>query len=68
MVEKIWGPIFSFVGALRYHKGLHILLDAARDTSFPIVIFGLGPIEKELKAHAQRLGLRNVHFHGFLPD
>jgi rhamnosyl/mannosyltransferase len=59
------GPkFFLFVGVLRYYKGLHILLDAVAGTDYPVVIVGAGPIEQELKAHAERLGLKNVMFVG----
>ena len=59
---------FLFVGVIRYYKGLHILMDAAQGTDYPIVIVGAGPIEEELKAQAAQLGLRNIHFLGHLPD
>ena len=59
---------FLFVGVFRYYKGLHILLEAAQGVDCPIVIVGTGPIEAELKAQADRLGLKNVHFLGKLPD
>ncbi len=59
---------FLFVGVLRYYKGLHILLDAVAGTEYPVVIVGAGPIEQELKAHAQRLGLKNVMFVGALDE
>jgi rhamnosyl/mannosyltransferase len=49
---------------LRYYKGLHILLDAVAGTNYPVVIVGAGPIEQELKDHAERLGLKNVMFVG----
>jgi rhamnosyl/mannosyltransferase len=63
------GPkFFLFVGVLRYYKGLHILLDAAAGTDYPVVIVGAGPIEHELKARAAQLGLRNVTFAGALDD
>jgi glycosyltransferase involved in cell wall biosynthesis len=63
------GPkFFLFVGVLRYYKGLHILLDAVAGTNYPVVIVGAGPIERELKAHAERLGLKNVMFVGALDD
>jgi rhamnosyl/mannosyltransferase len=57
-----------FVGLIRYYKGLHILLEAAQGTDYPIVILGAGPIESELKAQAAQLGLSNIHFLGFLSD
>ena len=59
---------FLFVGVIRYYKGLHILIDAARNSDYPIVIVGAGPVEKELKAHARKLGIHNIHFVGLLPD
>jgi rhamnosyl/mannosyltransferase len=59
---------FLFVGVLRYYKGLHILLDAIKGAPYRVVIVGAGPVEAELKAQAQRLGLDNVTFAGFLPD
>ncbi|WP_353844846.1 glycosyltransferase family 4 protein [Rhizobium sp. CSW-27] len=61
-------PFYLFIGVLRYYKGLHILLDAARQVSHPIVIVGAGPVERQLKSQAQELGLRNVHFLGHLAD
>jgi len=66
--EKIGPKFFLFVGVLRYYKGLHILVEAAQGTDYPIVIVGAGPIEQELKDQAARLGLRNIHFLGRLPD
>lgn len=59
---------FLFVGVMRYYKGLHILLDACRDTDYPVVIVGAGPMEAQLREQAQRLRLTNVHFLGPLPD
>ena len=55
---------FLFIGVLRYYKGLHILLDAMAGADYPVVIVGAGPIEMELKAQAERLGLKNVVFLG----
>ena len=63
------GPrFFLFVGALRYYKGIDYLLEAAHLTGLPVAIVGGGHLEQELKAHALRLGLNNVHFLGGLPD
>ncbi|WP_339489344.1 glycosyltransferase family 4 protein [Pseudomonas sp. EL_65y_Pfl2_R95] len=59
---------FLFVGVMRYYKGLHILLDALAGTNYPVVILGAGPLEQELRAQAQRLGLNHVHFVGRLGD
>jgi rhamnosyl/mannosyltransferase len=65
---KVGPKFFLFVGVLRYYKGLHILLDAVAGTDYPVVIVGAGPIEQELKDHAERLGLKNVMFVGRLDD
>jgi rhamnosyl/mannosyltransferase len=59
---------YLFVGVLRYYKGLHILIEAAKGVDYSIVIVGAGPIEAELKAQAAELGLKNIHFLGLLPD
>jgi rhamnosyl/mannosyltransferase len=64
-----FGPkFFLFVGLIRYYKGLHILLEAAQGTEYPIVILGAGPIEQTLKKQATELGLSNIHFIGFQSD
>ncbi len=65
---EVGDKFFLFVGVLRYYKGLHILLDAVANTDYPVVIVGAGPIEQELKEHAQRLGLTHVKFVGALDD
>lgn len=62
------GKFFLFVGVLRYYKGLHILIEAARSVSYPIVIVGAGPVEAELKEQVARYGLSNIHFVGCVSD
>jgi glycosyltransferase involved in cell wall biosynthesis len=66
--QRCGDRFFLFVGVLRYYKGLHILLDAVAGTDYPVVIVGAGPIEQELKDHAQRLGLKHVMFVGALEE
>ena len=66
--QQLGDKFFLFVGVMRYYKGLHILLDAMQGLNYPVVIVGAGPLEKELHAQAQALGLRNLHFLGFLGD
>jgi len=66
--KKIGPKFFLFIGVLRYYKGLHTLIEAARNAEYPIVIVGKGPVEKELKAQAAKLGVSNIHFVGFLTD
>lgn len=63
------GPkFFLFVGVLRYYKGLHILLEAAKGLDYPIVIVGTGPEEAALKEQAARLGLKHLIFTGALEE
>src|SRR5690606_32759723 len=38
--QRLGEGFFLFVGALRYYKGLHVLLDAAHGTDLPVVILG----------------------------
>ncbi|MBH3341394.1 glycosyltransferase family 4 protein [Pseudomonas mendocina] len=66
--QRFGSRFFLFVGVMRYYKGLHILLHAAQGTNYPIVIVGAGPLERELRAQAQALGLAHVHFAGRLGD
>jgi len=66
--ERVGPKFFLFVGVLRYYKGLHILLEAAKGLDYPIVIVGAGPIEGELKEQAARLGLSNVMFVGAIDE
>lgn len=66
--EKVGTKFFLFVGLIRYYKGLHILLEAAQGTDYPIVIVGAGPIEQELKESAEKLDLKNVYFLGYQSD
>ncbi|OEC99660.1 glycosyltransferase family 4 protein [Rhizobium sp. YK2] len=61
-------PFFLFVGVLRYYKGIHILLEAARRTDTNVVIVGQGPMEVSLKSFAKQHDLQNVFFLGALPD
>jgi len=66
--QKLGSKFFLFVGVMRYYKGLHILMEAAQGTDYPIVILGAGPVEQEIKDHAKKNGLTNIHFLGALPD
>lgn len=66
--DRLAPKFFLFIGVIRYYKGLHILIEAAQGTDYPIFIVGAGPIEDELKAQVAKLGLLNIHFLGQLPD
>ena len=68
-VESRYGRnFFLFVGVLRYYKGLHILLDAMLNADYTVVIVGSGPTERELRAQARKLKLKNVIFAGYVND
>jgi O-antigen biosynthesis rhamnosyltransferase len=66
--QRLGEKFFLFVGVIRYYKGLHILLQAAHGADYPIVIVGDGPMLGGLKRQAAQLGLRQIHFLGWLPD
>ncbi|MDA7842748.1 glycosyltransferase family 4 protein [Methylophilaceae bacterium] len=66
--KKFRNKFFLFVGVMRYYKGLHILIEAASKSDYPIVIVGSGPIERELKLKVKKEGVNNIHFVGFVSD
>ncbi|NML30837.1 glycosyltransferase [Paraburkholderia antibiotica] len=57
-------PYFLALGVLRYYKGLHTLVEAARQVKAKIVIAGSGPERERLAALAQQHGATNVVFAG----
>lgn len=61
-------PFFLFLGALRYYKGLHTLVAAAKRVNAPIVIAGSGSEAATLSAQRDRLGADNVLFAGQVSD
>jgi len=67
--ERAPGPRLLFVGRLVYYKGLHVLLDAARQWPGTIVIAGDGPLEPALRAQASMLGIaERLQFVGRVSD
>ena len=66
--KKINAPFFLFIGVLRYYKGLHIVIEAAKNADYKIVIVGAGPIEDELIALAKKQGVDNIVFLGYQND
>ena len=66
--ERFGDKFFLFVGVIRYYKGLHILVEAAKNSTYPIVIVGAGQIEQSLKEQAENLGVKNIHFLGRLSE
>jgi len=61
-------PFFLFIGVLRYYKGLHILLRAAKLLKARIVIAGAGPEAGRLHELSRSLGLKNILFAGKVSD
>lgn len=61
-------PFFLFIGVLRYYKGAHFLIEAARKINARIVIVGDGPEAPVLRAQAASQGLTNVVFAGAVSD
>jgi glycosyltransferase involved in cell wall biosynthesis len=62
-------PRLLFVGRLVYYKGLHVLLEAAKDWPGTVLIAGDGPLEPELRARAAASGLaERVKFLGRVSD
>ena len=57
---EVGDDFFLFLGALRYYKGLPVLLEAARETGLPVVIAGTGDQEAYLRSIAPN----NVVFTG----
>lgn len=67
--RKRFGERFLlFIGVLRYYKGLHLLLEAARHHDVDLVIVGKGPEAARLQRQARRLKLQRVHFLGYVDD
>jgi rhamnosyl/mannosyltransferase len=52
------------LGVLRYYKGLHTLVEAARTIKGTVVIAGSGPEDAHLRAQVESLGVQNVVFAG----
>jgi glycosyltransferase involved in cell wall biosynthesis len=61
-------PFFLFVGVLRYYKGTHFLVRAAKALGAKVVIAGSGPEDGQLKALAADLGAHQVVFAGQVSD
>jgi glycosyltransferase involved in cell wall biosynthesis len=57
-------PFVLALGVLRYYKGLHTLVHAARQINGNIVIAGSGPEDANLKELARQLGVTNIVFAG----
>lgn len=65
---KVDEPYFLFIGVLRYYKGLHFLLQAAKTLGAKVVIAGSGPEGTGLQALATKDKINNVVFAGQVSD
>jgi len=61
-------PFVLALGAMRYYKGFHTLVEAALTINETIVIAGSGPEEQSLKQLAAEKGATNVFFVGQISD
>lgn len=57
-------PYFLFLGVLRYYKGIHTLIRAAKNLDAKIIIAGSGPEQETLVKQAADLQLKNIIFVG----
>jgi len=57
-------PYLLFLGVLRYYKGLHTLVQAAKSIKSIIVIAGAGPEEALLRKQVSEKGIANIIFTG----
>ena len=64
--DRFGDKFFLFVGVLRYYKGLHVLIEAARRSGLPVLIVGDGPLASRLQAQSRDLS--HVHWLGALPE
>ncbi|MDE1901750.1 MAG: glycosyltransferase [Alphaproteobacteria bacterium] len=58
------GGYFLALGVLRYYKGLHTLIRAAKSIDAPVVIAGSGSEGDNLRALAKETGATNIIFAG----
>ncbi len=57
-------PYLLFLGVLRYYKGIHTLISAAKSLNAKVVIAGSGPEKEKLEKQVESLGLNNIVFAG----
>lgn len=54
-----------YFGRLTREKGIKTLMESMEGMEIPLYILGTGPMEEELKKHAEEKQLNNVSFKGF---
>ncbi len=58
-------PIWLIVGRLVYYKAIHVAIEALALVPGTLIVIGTGPLEKELKSQAKKLGLsERILWHG----
>ncbi len=50
-------PLWLMVGRMTYYKGYHVAIEALPKVPGKLIIVGNGPLEPELKAQAERIGV-----------
>ena len=60
--NRFGSRFFLFLGALRYYKGLHILIESLKGRDYPVVIAGKGTEGQALRQQVLAAGLKNLHF------
>lgn len=63
--EKYGASLWLCVGRLVYYKAIHLAIEALAFVPGTLIIIGTGPLEKELKNQAKKLGLsERIFWHG----
>jgi glycosyltransferase involved in cell wall biosynthesis len=67
--EKYGRRFIIAVGRLVPYKGFEVLLAAMKDVDVPLLLIGTGPLQQELKAKIEALGVtKKVHMLGHVDD
>ena len=62
-------PVVLFTGRLVYYKGVDVLVDAMPSVEAEFVVIGSGPLEEEMRARADMLGVsERLHMLGHVSD
>lgn len=65
---RVGQDFFLFVGVLRYYKGLHTLVEAARGFSGKVIIAGEGPEGENIQRQLREAGITNVELLGHVEE
>lgn len=61
-------PYFLFIGVLRYYKGVHFLVEAAKNLGAKIIVAGSGPEGESLKLLVDENAADNIVFAGQITE